>query len=152
DRTNEQMIQICGPDPRSPTRPDPNCGSTTGDLAVANSHVQEERQNIQIAAQRIEDLHSRIAIQYNRLQTVYNIRADTIKFVDDANQQIDAMTEEQNEYAHYEDLLKAAGSFLGGLISENPGEVIGGITGAEASAFADMQRQLELQKQQLQHA
>ena len=155
-----QLVHVCGAQPGNDLAPDvQHCGLHTGDVKLARDRVDQARNDIQIAMSRIDALHDRVTIEIQRLQTVDGIRREDIAFVDDTNQQIDALTEEQNQISHYQDLLIMAGSFfslLGDLWPTNWGDFAGDLFNAAVDLsdveMSNLKRELDLQKQELQHA
>ncbi len=135
-----QAAELCGSVSGDPTQPDlDRCGSSSGQLAVADREVEEALLSIRAAQQRLEGLSQRVLVQAQRLREVHAVREDEIAFIDAAGRRIEA--------------LSRAGGFFSFVVKVlNPATwVDGGVFGAFDGLVQDQLNASKERLRQMQH-
>lgn len=139
-----RLLALCGSVPGSPgTANVANCGASSGEAAVAASNFASAQQQVEIAAQRIQDLASRVEVQYRRMNTVLGIDANLIRFTSRTGTQINALDYQNSQLNLVKEALQAAAN--GSLF--NPGGFL-----ASAGIAMVGTKQLDIQKRRAQLA
>jgi len=121
-----RLVSICGVDPNNPSMPNvANCGSVSGDLAVARASFATSAQEVELALQRIQSLSSRVRNETHRMTEVQGIRAEYIKFTSETGEEMNALDLDNSKLNMAKEALQAAAS--GSLFSPQGFAVSAGI-------------------------
>ena len=154
EQINTEIREICGELISGPADIR-SCGETgVGVLADAEDAIRIARNEVTTAAENLRSGEEAVSIATTELALELEVRKDTLRFLDETNEEIDALEYERraasavsNFFSGFTSLMKAAvGSpAAGGIEAFN--QAVGGITSGYSSEYTDKIAKLERMKQ-----